>query len=169
MSSPLTLPISLVVIAYNEAANIARCLDSVPFATEKIVLDCGSDDDTRAIAAAHGARVIEQPWLGFGAQRNFAAGLASHEWILSLDADEALTPQLVGALELGLLCSNDPVCAQHDPENRQEHRHLHGAACHGCVLTAETSCEQQNDFLDRALVVKTVEELGAELFSDAGW
>ena len=73
------------------------------------------------------------------------------------------------ALELGLLCSNDPVCAQHDPENRQEHRHLHGAACHGCVLTAETSCEQQNDFLDRALVVKTVEELGAELFSDAGW
>lgn len=45
----------------------------------------------------------------------------------------------------------------------------YGAACHGCVLTAETSCEQQNDFLDRALVVKTVEELGAELFSDAGW
>jgi len=102
MSSPLTLPISLVVITYNEAANIARCLDSVPFAAEKIVLDCGSDDDTRAIAAAHGARVIEQPWLGFGAQRNFAAGLANHEWILSLDADEALTPQLVGALELGL-------------------------------------------------------------------
>src|SRR5579864_5166932 len=73
------------------------------------------------------------------------------------------------ALELGLLCSNDPVCAQHDPESRQENRHPHGAACHGCVLTAETSCEQQNDFLDRALVVKTVEELGAELFSDAGW
>ena len=52
MSSPPTLPISLVVIPYNEAANIARCLDSVPFAAEKIVVDCGSDDDTRAIAAA---------------------------------------------------------------------------------------------------------------------
>jgi hypothetical protein len=72
------------------------------------------------------------------------------------------------ALELGLLRSNDPVCAQHDPENRQEHRHLHGVACHGCVLTAETSCEQQNDSLDRARVER-VEELGAELFNDAGW
>ena len=76
---------------------------------------------------------------------------------------------LSDALRMAALCSNDPICAQHDPENRQEHRHLHGAACHGCVLTAETSCEQQNDFLDRALVVKTVEELGAEVFSDAGW
>ena len=71
------------------------------------------------------------------------------------------------AWDLGRLCSNDPVCAQHDPENRQEHRHLHGAACHGCVLTAETSCEQQNDFLDRALVVPTVDNLGAELFNVA--
>jgi glycosyltransferase involved in cell wall biosynthesis len=58
------------------------------------VVDCGSDDDTCAIAAAHGARVVQQPWLGFGAQRNFAAGLASYDWILSLDADEALTPEL---------------------------------------------------------------------------
>jgi glycosyltransferase involved in cell wall biosynthesis len=89
------LPISVVVITYNEAASIARCLDSVEFAAEKIVVDCGSEDDTCAIAQAHGARVIHQPWLGFGAQRNFATGLASHDWILSLDADEALTPQLL--------------------------------------------------------------------------
>jgi glycosyltransferase involved in cell wall biosynthesis len=102
MSSPLTFPISLVVITFNEAANIARCLESVPLVAEKIVVDCGSDDDTCAIAAAHGARVVEQPWLGFGAQRNFAAGLASYDWILSLDADEALTPELARALELGL-------------------------------------------------------------------
>jgi glycosyltransferase involved in cell wall biosynthesis len=88
------LPISLVVITFNEAAAIARCLDSVDFAAEKIVLDCGSEDDTRAIALAHGARVVEQAWLGFGAQRNFASDLASHDWILSLDADEALTPEL---------------------------------------------------------------------------
>jgi glycosyltransferase involved in cell wall biosynthesis len=102
MSSMPVLPISLIVITYNEAASIARCLDSVSFAAEKIVLDCGSDDDTRAIAAAHGARVVNQPWLGFGAQRNFGSGLASHDWILSLDADEALTPELTGALERGL-------------------------------------------------------------------
>jgi len=96
------IPVSLIVITYNEAANIARCLDSVGFAAEKIVVDCGSDDDTRTIAADHGARVVDQPWLGYGAQRNFASGLASHEWILSLDADEALTPELALALERGL-------------------------------------------------------------------
>jgi hypothetical protein len=70
------------------------------------------------------------------------------------------------ALDLGMLCSNDPVCAQHDPANAPEHRFLHGAACHGCVLIAETSCEQQNDFLDRALVVPTVESRGCEFFKE---
>ena len=69
------------------------------------------------------------------------------------------------ALELGRLCSNDPVCAQHDPQSPHEIRFLHGAACHGCVLVAETSCEQHNDFLDRSLVVPTVEALGAEFFT----
>jgi len=68
------------------------------------------------------------------------------------------------ALELGRLCSNDPVCAQHESQNQHECRFLHGAACHGCVLIAKTSCEQHNDFLDRALVVPTVEDLGAEFF-----
>jgi hypothetical protein len=68
------------------------------------------------------------------------------------------------ALELGELCSNDPVCAQHEPENTHECRFLHGAACHGCLLIAETSCEQHNEFLDRALVVPTVENLGIEFF-----
>lgn len=99
------LPISLLVITYNEAANIARCLDSVPFAAEKIVVDSGSEDDTVAIAKVHGARVVEQAWLGFGAQRNFAGTLASHDWILFLDADEALTPDLISELtsELPLL------------------------------------------------------------------
>jgi len=70
------------------------------------------------------------------------------------------------ALGLGMLCSNDPVCAQHDPSNPHERRFLHGAACHGCLLISETSCEQQNDFLDRSLVVATVQNLGAELFSE---
>src|ERR1700682_2633699 len=102
MSRMPALPISLIVITYNEAANIARCLDSVSFAAEKIVLDCGSDDDTRAVAAAHGARVVDQPWLGFGARRTFARGMASHDWILPLDADEALTPKLTRSLERGL-------------------------------------------------------------------
>lgn len=71
------------------------------------------------------------------------------------------------ALAQGLLCSNDPVCAQHDPANTLERRFLHGSACHGCLLIPETSCEMQNDFLDRSLVVPTLEAHGAEFFAGA--
>ena len=60
---------------------------------------------------------------------------------------------LAQALRMGGLCSNDPVCAQHTPGQSMEERWLHGAACHGCALIAETSCEMRNDYLDRALVV----------------
>lgn len=70
------------------------------------------------------------------------------------------------ALDLGMLCSNDPVCAQHDPASRHERRFLHGAACHGCLLISETSCEQQNDFLDRALIIPTVQDHGGQFFSE---
>lgn len=89
--SAVLLPMSLVVMTYNEAANIARCLDSVPFVSEKLVVDCGSMDDTVEIARAHGARVVEQAWLGFGPQRNFASEQATYDWILVLDADEFLS------------------------------------------------------------------------------
>lgn len=68
------------------------------------------------------------------------------------------------ALELGRLCSNDPVCAQHDPADPHEERYLHGAACHGCLLIAETSCERRNELLDRALVVPTVATPRAAFF-----
>jgi Domain of unknown function (DUF1998) len=73
---------------------------------------------------------------------------------------------LTSALELGKLCSNDPVCAQHKPVDLYEERFLHGAACHGCLLIAETSCERNNEFLDRALVIDTVEYSGAAFFPD---
>ena len=69
------------------------------------------------------------------------------------------------ALEMGTLCSNDPVCAFHYPQ-LHDHQPLLGSACHGCLLISETSCEQRNDFLDRSLVVSTVEGLGAEFFED---
>ncbi len=68
------------------------------------------------------------------------------------------------ALNEGRLCSNDPVCAEHAPNSRLEGRMLQGAACHGCLLIAETSCEQRNDFLDRALVVPTVAVADAAFF-----
>ena len=69
------------------------------------------------------------------------------------------------AVDDGRLCSNDPVCAEHGPNSALEGRLLQGAACHGCLLIAETSCEQRNDFLDRALVVPTV-GLGDAAFFD---
>jgi len=99
MSAVPLLPITLLVIARNEATHIERCLSSVPFAAEKIVVDSGSTDDTREIARKCGARVVDQPWLGFGPQRNFASTQASNDWILFLDADEELTPELARELE----------------------------------------------------------------------
>lgn len=83
-----------------------------------------------------------------------------------VDVGRRIDEHLRQALEMGRLCSNDPVCAQHDPANVQEERFLHGAACHGCLLIAETSCERRNELLDRALVVPTVRGLGAEFFPD---
>ena len=73
------------------------------------------------------------------------------------------------ALRTAALCSNDPVCAQHSPAASIEERWLHGAACHGCVLVAETSCEMRNDYLDRALVVPTLSEGDAAFFPSEGW
>ena len=81
-----------------------------------------------------------------------------------VQAGRQIARYMKAAIDLGRLCSNDPVCAQHAPENPHECRFLHGAACHGCLLIAETSCEQHNDFLDRALVISTVDGHGSEFF-----
>jgi hypothetical protein len=82
-----------------------------------------------------------------------------------VEAGRHIARHVKAAIDLGRLCSNDPVCAQHAPESPHECRFLHGAACHSCLLIAETCCEQRNDFLDRALVVSTVENSGAEFFA----
>ena len=82
-----------------------------------------------------------------------------------VEAGRQIARHLKAAIDLARLCSNDPVCAQHIPDNAHETRFLHGAACHGCLLIPETCCEQQNDFLDRSLVVSTVDQLGAEFFA----
>lgn len=76
-----------------------------------------------------------------------------------------LEEHLLAALRDGSLCSNDPVCAQHSPADEMENRPLHGAACHGCSLVAETSCEMRNDLLDRALVTPTLAVADAAFFT----
>ena len=90
--------LSLVVIAKNEAERIAACLGSVPAAVEKIVVDSGSTDGTVERARAAGARVEVRDWPGHVAQKNRAFALATQPWILSLDADEALSPEAHAAL-----------------------------------------------------------------------
>ncbi len=86
--------LSVAIITFNEEANLARTLESVRWAGEIIVVDAGSTDRTRAIAQSFGAVVVEQPWMGFAAQKNFAVAHCTGEWVLSLDADEELSPAL---------------------------------------------------------------------------
>lgn len=87
--------ISAVIITQDEARNIGRCLESLRgVADEVIVVDSGSTDDTGPICRAFGARFVPHPWEGFSGQKNYADSLAQHPWILSIDADEALSDDL---------------------------------------------------------------------------
>jgi glycosyltransferase involved in cell wall biosynthesis len=86
--------LSVTVITKNEAADLAAALESVRWADEIVVVDSESTDETVSIARRFTGRVVVQPWRGYIAQKNLAAGLASHDWILSLDADERVTPEL---------------------------------------------------------------------------
>jgi glycosyltransferase involved in cell wall biosynthesis len=93
-------PISLVVITYNEAANIERCLDSARAVVEELlVVDSFSEDTTRELATAKGARVITHRFEGYIEQKRYAIEQAAHERVLLLDADEALDEQLRAAIQ----------------------------------------------------------------------
>lgn len=81
-----------------------------------------------------------------------------------IEAGREIHKYIKSALEMGELCSNDPVCSQHRPDHNLDDKYLLGAACHGCLLIAETSCEMSNNYIDRALVVPTLENLGCEFF-----
>ena len=91
MSAGARHALSGVVTTFNNAATLDACLASLVFCDERVVLDSGSSDDTQAIAAKHGARVAVQPFQGYGPQKQAAIDLATHDWILLLDADEHLT------------------------------------------------------------------------------
>ena len=87
-------PLSVAIITLNAASQLEACLQSVHFADEIVVVDSGSTDGTQALAERCGARVIAQPWLGFGPQKQFAVEAAQHNWVLCLDADELVSPEL---------------------------------------------------------------------------
>jgi glycosyltransferase involved in cell wall biosynthesis len=87
--------LTVTLITLNEERNLPRALASVTgLADEVVVVDSGSRDRTLEIARKHGVRVFERPWTDYSEQKNFAASQAAHDWILSLDADEELSPAL---------------------------------------------------------------------------
>ncbi|HET9703387.1 MAG TPA: glycosyltransferase family 2 protein, partial [Vicinamibacterales bacterium] len=88
------MPVTATVITFNEAANIRAALESLSWADEIIVVDSQSTDGTPDLARQFTQKVIVRPWPGYSAQKNFAAGEATHDWIFSLDADERVTPDL---------------------------------------------------------------------------
>jgi hypothetical protein len=127
-----------------------------------VSLECGYP------ASSIRERIYSIPDIGYGVL--LYTGSADAEGTLGglIQVGRRIHQHIRNALDMGELCSNDPVCAQHDPPNVHERRFLHGAACHGCLLISETSCEQHNEFLDRALVVPTVDNLGVEFFPRTG-
>src|SRR5919106_2762558 len=86
--------LSVCIMAMNEEEKIGDCLRSVDFADEWVVVDSHSTDRTREVAASLGARVIERDWPGYIAQNNFVIEQASHDWVLAIDADERVSPEL---------------------------------------------------------------------------
>ncbi len=106
-----SVPVTVVVLTLNEEPNIRRCLNSVGWAEQVIVVDSGSVDDTVPIASSLGAEVVEQPWLGFSAQREFALRLPllQHDWVYFVDADEWVSPLL--ATEIAARLQVSPCAA----------------------------------------------------------
>ena len=97
---PRSVPVSVVILTLNEEPNIGRCLASVAWAEQVMVVDSGSTDGTMKIAYELGADVVEQAWLGFSAQREFALRLPSirHNWVYFVDADEWVSPELASEI-----------------------------------------------------------------------
>ena len=101
------MKLTVTVITHNEADHIGAALDSVAWADERIVIDSGSKDGTVEIARAKATKVIVREWPGYSAQKNFAADQASNDWVLSMDADERVTPAL--AEEVRRVLSREPA------------------------------------------------------------
>jgi FkbM family methyltransferase len=108
--APGSVPVSVVVLTRDEEVNIRRCLASVAWADQVVVVDSGSTDDTVPIAGSLGAEVVRNPWPGFSAQREFALRLPSvrHDWVYFVDADEWVSPQLAAEIAAQLRA---PACS----------------------------------------------------------
>lgn len=111
MSPPEKLPVSVCILCLNEADRLRRCLAPLADFAEVVVLDSGSTDGSQAICREFGVRLIEGPWLGFAGQRRQVFGLASQKWILWLDADEVVRPELLAELKQLFTAGEPPLAA----------------------------------------------------------
>lgn len=104
----MSLKLSVALITKNEEANLSRTLESVRWADEIVIVDCGSTDGTAEIARDFGAKFYAEEWKGFATQKNSAIAKCSGDWVLSLDADEAVSAEL--AAEIRALLAGTPEC-----------------------------------------------------------
>ncbi len=111
MNETRQLPLSVAIVAKDEAGRIGACLDSLAFADEVVVVvDDQSRDDTLAIAASRGHRTLSSPWRGYAGQKQFAVDACTHDWVLILDADERVPDRTAEAVR-GLLAAPEPRAA----------------------------------------------------------
>ena len=101
--------LSAVLITRNAANVLEPCLQSLSFVDEIVVVDSGSTDGTRELAGRHGARVVPKEWLGFGRQKQFAVEQARNDWVLCLDADERVSPELAASIKAAVTAPVSPV------------------------------------------------------------
>ena len=98
-----------MLITRNAASVLEPCLESLAFADEIVIVDSASTDRTQELASARGARVVQKEWLGFGRQKQFAVEQAKHDWVLCLDADERVSPELAASIRAALAAPVSPV------------------------------------------------------------
>jgi glycosyltransferase involved in cell wall biosynthesis len=109
LNAPSRAPLSAVLITRNAAHVLDTCLESLAFVDEIVVVDSASSDSTLEIAARRGARVVQKEWLGFGRQKQFAVEQAAHDWVLCLDADERVSPELAASIAAAVVAPVSPV------------------------------------------------------------
>ncbi len=127
-------PLSVFIIALNEADRIGRTIEAVrAVADDVVVVDSGSTDGTQEVARALGARVVHNPWPGYGEQKRVGEDQCRHDWVLNVDADEVASPAL--AAEIAALLAGDPpadayriTIAELFPGERRPHRFAHRLA-----------------------------------------